>query len=142
YIAYFCFGGFLGKYNSFDNNKIFVVLFFSSLLITVIGSYYFTYYYFYSYLSFNVVLMSISVFILSRNNLNCKFFFSKYAQFSFGVYLIHPIFLDVINFAIKDLLLLYMNAYVYVPTVSFVVMVLSLNTIRVIFGNKHLYKYV
>ncbi len=43
-----------------------------------------------------------------------------------GVYLIHPIYLEIVSYLLKDDLLGYMSGFFYIPLVSFFVFLVSL----------------
>lgn len=128
YIGYFTLGGYIKKYDI--KIKLFYVLLGISVawLITIFGSYFFTYKYFYNPLSINTIAASILIFFLMMRFFTFNFFKStkELADLSFGVYLIHPIFLDIIAYTVRDKSLEYINAFLYIPIFSIIVFIASL----------------
>lgn len=131
YIGYFCFGGYVAKFNINIKNNLCLLILFSSWLVTIFGSYFFTYSYFYSYLSINTVLASIAIFFLVKNFFNRELGLSNFSKLSFGIYLIHPVFIDAITFSSKSWLLSKVDVYLYIPIVGLVVFLLSYITVLV-----------
>lgn len=125
YIGYFCLGGYIAKYNIKikTNTALFSLLL--AWLITIFGSYFFTYSYFYSYLSINTVIASIALFLLIKKFFDKNLKLDSFAKLNFGIYLVHPVFLDAFNFLGKDRLLDNMSAYIYIPLVSVFVFLCS-----------------
>lgn len=131
YLGYFCFGGYVAKYNlTIKTNRCFMLLC-VSWCVTILGSYFFTLSYFYSYLSINTVFASVAIFFLMKNLLDREIGLSRFAGLSFGIYLIHPIFLDITSALTKSWLPDKLNVYVYIPLVALVVFVLSYQTVFV-----------
>ena len=105
YIGFPVLGYYLNKISlNFDKKKvIYVLLVLTGILITTFGTYISTKYKgnfyegFYNYLSPNVILVSVGIFLLFKDFIryNSKYilFFSKY---SYGTYLIHILVLDVL----------------------------------------------
>lgn len=109
YIGYPILGYFLSKTNgSFWKKNGFQLLFFLiGSLITILGAYFMAiqktgkYQSFYGYLTPNVLLTSIAIFLLFKNRLSFKsnppallLFFSKY---SYGIYLVHLLVLWILR---------------------------------------------
>lgn len=106
YIGFPILGYYLNKISlNLDKKKvIYVLLVFTGILITIFGTYFATKYKrsfydgFYSYLSLNVILVSVGIFLLFKDfvRFNSKgiLFFSKY---SYGTYLIHVLVLIVLG---------------------------------------------
>lgn len=128
YIGYFMLGGYINKFEITLKNKLLIPLVLAAWIITILGSYYFGYQYFYSYLSVNTILASIGVFFIIKNSgsmflsLNGK----KLASYSFGIYLIHPIYLDIINFLLSEDIVGNFNPFIYIPVTSIIIFILSL----------------
>ena len=106
YVPFFLVGYFIRKDSS--NNKIILWITFAlSSLLTLIGYYFvstqdasITDAYFHGYLSVTVVPMSISAMYLLKS-WNTPIFNEhvnkKFSSLSFGIYLIHPIFVEILN---------------------------------------------
>ncbi|WP_140937939.1 acyltransferase [Sphingobacterium lumbrici] len=109
YIGFPILGYYLGSY-TFDFNRkkvVYVLSILTGILITIFGTFFITHYHqkftdwFYAYLTPNVILVSIGVFLFFKDfvNLGKKtayiiLFFSKY---SYGTYLIHILVLWVLQ---------------------------------------------
>jgi surface polysaccharide O-acyltransferase-like enzyme len=104
FLGYFILGFYLKQYVK-TKNWISYLLILIGVLITVFGTYFFShknnafYDYFYEYLSINALLVSIGVFTLFSNleNINDKMkpLVSKFNECSFGIYLIHPLVINI-----------------------------------------------
>lgn len=105
FIGYFILGYYLSLFNF---KRIIPVLFVvSGIAITIIGTCYFTvrnskfYYYFYEYLCLNTFLVSSGVFILfnkvNSSNKKVHFMIGQLNQVCFGIYLMHPLVLELFN---------------------------------------------
>ena len=111
YMPYFIFGFYIFKYPPTVKHLKSTLVFLISIVATFTLYWIFTSiessfsYYFYNYLSLNVVLMSLVLFIWGRGYLENKkvgFVTSVLDRNSFGVYLIHPIFLEVLRWFYGD----------------------------------------
>lgn len=142
YIGYFCLGGYFSKYEPRDRSSFALAALIVAWVVTVFGSYFFTYAYFYSYLSINTVIASIAFFLLIKWNFNKDFKLSAISKLSFGVYLIHPIFLEAIFYVGKDWLLSRLDVYMYIPLVSFIVFCFSCLSAFVMSKTRFLYKCI
>ncbi|ATN00183.1 hypothetical protein CRN77_10800 [Proteus vulgaris] len=125
FLGYFCLGGYICKYNIELKLVNSLLIFLLSVMATAIGSYFFTYEYFYSYLSITTVFSSISIFFLIKQSLNRKSFIGYFSGLSFGIYLIHPVFIDIISFLGKGLIQGKINAFIYIPLATICVYLLS-----------------
>lgn len=128
YIGYFTLGGYIKKYDIKIKSSYLLLGLAVAWLITILGSYFFTYKYFYNYLSLNTITASILIFFLIMRFFTFDFLKStkKLAALSFGVYLIHPIFLDIVAYTMRDKSLEYMNAFLYIPIFSIIIFIASL----------------
>lgn len=122
-------------------NKIILwTLFFTSTILTAIGYYIIeknidagSGFYFYSYLSVTVVPMSISIMYLLKKlnkpilNENIT---EKISSLTFGIYLIHPIFLSIIR--IKFNYEIHYSSLLTIPFLSLLVFMISLISALVI----------
>ncbi|UAY98319.1 acyltransferase [Dickeya dadantii] len=105
YIPYYILGHLIARKRTAKPISIYIALFLISLILTSAGCYLLSSFsgkeiglYFYNYLSFNVILMSVSfMWILKFSHLNKSH--NKKLKFlsdiSLGVYLIHPVFIEV-----------------------------------------------
>ena len=128
YIGYFMLGGFIKKYDVSIKTKHLIAGVLIAWLITIYGSYFYTYKYFYSYLSFNTIAASIFIFFIIKNLFNYDFLgkSNELAALSFGIYLVHPIVMDILAFFGRDKILEFMNPFIYVPLASFFILLISL----------------
>lgn len=105
FLGYFILGFYLKKFVKCPN-WISYLLILLGLGITFFGTYYFShknntfYDYFYEYLSINALLVSIGVFMLFTKietiNDSIKPLLSKVNECSFGIYLIHPLVINIL----------------------------------------------
>ncbi|AYH48177.1 acyltransferase [Dickeya fangzhongdai] len=105
YVPYYICGHLIAKNHTSKHLSFYIFLFLISLSLTCIGYYLLSSFsgkeiglYFYSYLSFNVIAMSISVmwilkFTRLRKSHSNKLRFLS--DVSLGIYLIHPVFIEV-----------------------------------------------
>ncbi|WP_157938710.1 acyltransferase [Vibrio splendidus] len=140
YIGYFCLGGYISKYNSElkINIDILIIILILSWGCTIFGSYFFSYKYFHSYLSINTVSASISLFLIIKKLANKNLKLDNVAKFSFGIYLIHPVFLDIFSVLGKDWFLNQLDIYTYIPLVSFLIFTLSYFSVLILSKINHL----
>jgi surface polysaccharide O-acyltransferase-like enzyme len=134
YIPFFFLGYLIRVSDAKYSSALLIGVSILSILITAIGCYYLTRYrdvtldtYFYGYLSISVVPMSISMMYLFKKwkaPFYNKKVTKKLSALSFGVYLVHPIFLESINYlgfgAVNY------NPAISVPIISLFVFSLSL----------------
>ncbi|MGF1703155.1 acyltransferase family protein [Photobacterium makurazakiensis] len=125
YLGYFCLGGYIAKYKVKANTHWCFLIFIVALLITIVGSYYITHLYFYSYLSVNITAASVAVFFLIKKHANNDLKLSCFAVHSFGIYLIHPLFIKLISSFGEQRLLEMMDIYLYIWLVAFLAFTLS-----------------
>lgn len=125
YLGYYAFGGYVAKYEFEPSSRCCVFWLLVAWVVTILGSYFFSYEYFYSYLSVNTVAASLCVFVLMRRFLRFGSAGGRLAALSFGVYLVHPVFLDVFSFLFKSRVSNAFEAVFYVSLVSIAVFVLS-----------------
>ncbi|MFC0171592.1 acyltransferase [Vibrio comitans] len=125
YIGYFCLGGYIAKYNIKVKINGCLAIFIAALLSTLLGSYYLTHLYFYSYLSINVVAASIALFFLIKHYANKDLKLSHVAKLSFGIYLIHPLFIKSISSFFGDWLLIWLDTSLYIPLVALIAVACS-----------------
>ncbi|MGM3193529.1 acyltransferase [Dickeya dadantii subsp. dieffenbachiae] len=105
YVPYYILGHLIARKNTAKPLSLHIVLFLISLALTSFGLYFLSSIsgkeaglYFYNYLSFNVILMSVSFMWilkfshLSKSHSNKLKFLS---DISLGVYLIHPVFIEI-----------------------------------------------
>jgi len=110
YVGYYALGGWLKTANirNFKKYLYFYILFSLSTSILV---YQFNSFYFYEYLSLNVILATISIFIFFSQVKLKENFLSKISPLTFGVYLVHPFILNRLqklnlNFSILELIVM------------------------------------
>jgi len=140
FIPYF----FLGYYIRFNNIKftkstlVFILLI--SVTLTAYGFYFFAVnsispvgVYFYNYLSITVIPMSFSVMYLLKSwtkPIKSKMITKKIASLTFGVYLIHPIFLEGIRYTWPKYQTF--NPSITIPLISIFIFILSLGSAQLI----------
>ena len=142
YIGYYLLDGYINQFQIKTNTKICITVLFVSLSITILGSYFFSYKYFYSYLSINTILASVSLFLLIRKHINIDLKLSHASKLSFGIYLVHPILLDIFLSLAKDSFLSTINIYGYIPLVSILIFISSYVTIIIMSKTKYLSKCI
>ncbi|WP_428807387.1 acyltransferase [Vibrio lamellibrachiae] len=125
YLGYFCLGGYFARYGVKTNVIHCLLVCIFALSITIIGSYYITYLYFYSYLSINVVAVSIALFLLIKCLTNIDLKLSRFANLSFGIYLIHPLYIKTISSFAEEWLIKWIDIYLYIPFVALLTFYLS-----------------
>jgi surface polysaccharide O-acyltransferase-like enzyme len=134
FLGYF----FLGHYiNTFMpktvSKRLLASIFFAALLLTAVGNYYAQVgilpvgVYFYDYLSVNVVAMSITLMLLVKQMPTISWA-KKYSAFVFGVYLIHPIFIDL--FRLTGLTVERFNPTWSIPICVLLVLMCSIVTLK------------
>ncbi len=130
YIPYYFLGYFIRTNDIKIKRHILVSFFFGAVLLTALGCYFMSKFkgllfglYFYDYLSITVIPMSVSLFMVFKS-LNIailsKNILIKLSYLTFGCYLIHPIFLGIIEKYI------FFNPFIAIPFISIIVFSLSL----------------
>ncbi len=99
--------------------------------------------YFYEYLSLPVILMSISLFMFFKYNINFKLKGMRFiGDCTFGIYLIHPFIISKLNFSIR-MSRLYNNSILYkIFLEAIVVFIICLIIILVLKVSKYILKKV
>lgn len=140
YIPYF-FTGHLIRTSKFDFSKsFFKIIFIISSVLTIFGCYFLSRragqsfgFYFYSYLSVTVIPMSISILCMMKlwtKPITNDELLVKISSLTFGVYLVHPIYIDIIvlfGYKVED-----SRQIVLIPAAAFLVFGLSLCTSLII----------
>jgi len=101
YTPYFIAGYLIRQDESYPPSWILWVVFISAIVFTSLGEGFLPGARWYSYLSVTVIPMSISlIYLLKRWNkpIYHEIFTRKLALLSFGIYLIHPVVLEIINY--------------------------------------------
>lgn len=146
FIGYFVLGFYLKKYkknNSLSSYSFLII----GILITIFGTYFMTYKnnlfydYFYEYLCLNALMVSIGVFQIftKMKNVNAKIkpIISKVDECSFGIYLIHPLMLNIL--ALHGISVFFPNTLLGIVIVSLTCFLFSFVVIFIIkkikFGN-------
>lgn len=103
FIGYFILGYYLSLFKFKKSLSLFLILLGS--VITIMGTYYYTvkynkfYYYFYEYLCLNALMVSSGIFMLFNklqcNNLKVNTFVVQLNAACFGIYLMHPLVLQL-----------------------------------------------
>ncbi|WP_335925632.1 acyltransferase [Shewanella algae] len=103
YIPFFVLGGFLRLYNFDVNVRWWLLVYITSVFFTMLGAYFLNLSYFYNGLSLTVVPMSLAVFLLAKKY--SLIIFGGYnrvvSDATFGIYLVHPIFLSFFVYLLK-----------------------------------------
>ncbi|WP_261817574.1 acyltransferase [Vibrio gallicus] len=118
YLGYFCLGGYVARYGVKTHDKWCAVIIASTFIITLFGSYYLTHLYFYSYLSLNIIALSICLFFILKKHANIDIKLHRFANLSFGIYLIHPLFIKLISTYCDTWLRQLFDIYLYIPIVA------------------------
>lgn len=125
YLGYFLLGGVLNRFDIKVSNKVCIALLALSWLVTIIGNWQVPNSYFFSNFSINTIVASFCIFMLIKQNIDRDIKLNFIATYSFGIYLIHPIFRDIFSFLLKDKLLELMHSGLYIVLVSLVIILLS-----------------
>lgn len=149
YVPYFIFGHYIFKYPV----RFKYISLFSLLLISFLSTFSLFWvsatnassyqYYFYNYLSINVVVMSIILFMIGSQffeNKKIGNILSQVEKNSFGIYLIHPIYFELSNQLFFNKLTL--SDFLLIPLVVAWVLFLSTTTIYIIRKSYYLRKIV
>ncbi|MGI2186053.1 acyltransferase [Shewanella oncorhynchi] len=141
YIGYFMLGGFFSKYCVKLGCAKLLFMLTISLLVTFFGVCYLSPEYFYGYLSLNVCVSAICIFLLFRlwQPLNSDFFGMsvKLSALSFGVYLLHPFYLEVFHYIFKSEVVNFGTSFLYIPASSLFTFLFSCVTIH-LFSKNHI----
>jgi len=132
YIGYYLLGGYVAKYDVHVSVKWCGLILLLAWAATATGSYFFTYEYFYSYLSVNTVVASLCVFFIIRHYFDGNFSFGSAAACSFGVYLVHPVFLDLFSVVLEDQVSSLIGVVLYIPVASVIIFLLSYGVVRLL----------
>lgn len=136
YLGYFVFSYALTLIEIKINSKLLSALFVISVLITFLGYHFLSLnnyknpLFMYSFFGPNVTVMSISIFIICKQSpfLNTKYdLMSKLSTKTLGIYLIHPLFLDILSY-----LPLTFSAWIKIPFISILAFTLSAITVTVL----------
>lgn len=140
YIPYFFLGYFVSTSRTTFRKPILWIIFSLSVFLTALGCYFVAKnigldagLYFYHYLSVTVIPMSVAVFYLLKNwtkPIGNLWLTNKISSLTLGVYLIHPIFLEIIQYAGYGPLAF--NFSISIPLISVVVFSLSLGVAWII----------
>ncbi|EFE8270768.1 acyltransferase [Escherichia coli] len=142
YIGYFVIGG---VFRAKKTEKLCMCTIFTliSLIITAILAYKFGRVYFYDYLSLNVFISSVLIFaICSSINGGESLLSKKLASLTLGVYLIHPIFIELYSYLLRHLLKINAFSIVYMLFMIVVVFASSLAASLIISKLKYLNKII
>ncbi|MDB0025800.1 acyltransferase family protein [Polaribacter sp.] len=102
FIGYFILGHYLSTQKINKNIMFSILLIFIGLFITVLGNYFYPGNEFEDYLSPNIMILSSGVFLLFKNfrlpkNIIIKKLILKISRYSFGIYLIHAVFISILD---------------------------------------------
>ena len=108
FLPYLLSGYIIGNIKKYCYKGVAVLIYFSAVLFTAYGCYLFSVKYdfkhgayFYNYLSISVIPMSLSIFYLMRSinkYIVSGYVIRKLASLSLGIYLIHPIYIDILRY--------------------------------------------
>lgn len=140
YIPYFFLGYYVRTSHANFRKSILWIVFSSSVFLTAMGCYFVAKnqgldagLYFYNYLSITVIPMSVTVFYLFKNwtkPIGNEWLTNKLSSLTLGIYLIHPIFLEIIQYA--GYWPLSFNSLISIPFISVAVFGFSLGMVWVI----------
>ncbi len=142
YVGYYFLGGYIQKFSIKGNTSLCFFVFLSSALCSVLGSFFMGQKYFLELLNITNTGMSISIFFLFKNMINVNLKWGNLSKCTFGIYLIHPIFLDISKKLITKDMLEQIPPTIYIPFASFVIFFLSYALVQLFNKNKYLSKVV
>ena len=134
YIGYFMLGDTLYRHTKdlkFKHiNWLLISIFITTIILDIIFSYYISIKYnafiniYFSYRESFIILASTCFFIFIMNNYKNEEnkIVTKLSEYSFGIYLIHGIFLDIVKSSISIYLL---NSFIGIPLFSIIIFILS-----------------
>jgi len=141
YIPFFFLGYFIRQDNHTPSKLLLWGIFIISFILTFIGCYILAIYtdldnglYFYGYLSITVIPMSISLMYIlkSWNNPIVNTSFTKqFSILALGVYLVHPIILEIINY--KKYGAMSFHPIISIPVITFIVFTVSVGIALIIY---------
>lgn len=141
YTPYFFSGYLIRQDNTYPSKAILLIIFALSSIFTVLGCYFVGVksnltkgFYFYNYLSVTVIPMSISIMYFLKQMTSPIFsqnFSMKLSTLALGVYLIHPLILEHLNY--KGLGAMLFNPIISIPVVATFVFVTSLVSAWIIY---------
>lgn len=150
YIGYFMLGDTLYRHTKdlkFKHmNWLLIAIFLTSIILDVIFSYYISIEYnafiniYFSYRESFIILSSTSFFIYVMNNYKNEEnkIITKLSEYSFGIYLIHGIFLDIVKSSFSIYLV---NSFIGIPLFSCIIFLLSYISIHYLKKIKVVNKY-
>jgi len=150
YLPYFITGHLITKINLIISTKVLGLFFFGCVMATALGCFFVSNFaslakglYFYDYLSITVIPMSLSVIILFQkmnNPIVNRQLTKEIANLSLGIYLIHPIVIESLNYC--GISVLKFNSLISIPAVSCLVFVISAMITWFISKNTYLNKTI
>ncbi|WP_353167687.1 acyltransferase family protein [Providencia sp.] len=142
FIPYYVLGGYIKRFDIHMSTCFSFILFISSVTITIVGAYYYTDKYFYNYLSVNTIIASISIFFIIKNCADFDIKSEHFANLSFGIYLIHPIFIELVSQALRVKVYSLFGSVGYIAITSVLVFALSYLSVLVMSKSKVLKKCI
>ena len=144
YLPYFIIGYVICYVDLSKYNWLIAAVFWVSVITTSLGSYFLSSNYdfetyFYSYLSINVITMSICMLFLFKRLIK-NLVNPHFSTFFLGIYLIHPVCIDVLKlFGITPLSF---HPLFSIPIISFIVFLMSIISVKMILKVPHLSKVI
>lgn len=147
YLGFFSLGFVIAtKYFEIKQFKLILSYIINSIILVFLNFFFIKEYnnqFFYNFLNPFVIIASISIVVFFKNYELKKNVFSKYANHTFGIYLIHALILDLINYFVKILdLNLVINSFILIMIKIFITTILSLIIVDFFLKNKFLKKIV
>lgn len=141
YIGYFIVGDYLYKISKDgqfkQHNKLLLSTFLICIVLDIIFSYYISLKHntfiniYFSYRESFIIIASFCFFILTMNNYKNEDnkLVKKLSEYSFGIYLIHGIFLDIVK---TNISIFMVNSFIGIPVFSLIILAMSIGGVAIL----------
>ncbi len=147
YVFYFILGYYLYTYNLSKKKTILIhILGLITVIITILLTIILSIKYhkpiglFSANLTINMAIISTSIFLLAKSHFKYNIFIEKLSKYTFGIYLIHPLVLEI--FALYGITPLIIHPIISVPIITISVFILSYLLTYIISHIKGINKYI